>query len=104
MPQRLDAHRGGYRVDRFIVLMNGGYRALISGGGQARRVSPTGTPAAAWLGLTPKTLQRMRVTGDGPLYAKWGRLVATVTAEGFHGMIIAPSMHHTRMSVHGSGA
>lgn len=31
--------------------------------------------AAAWIGLSPKTLQRMRVTGDGPLYAKWGRRV-----------------------------
>ena len=32
-----------------------------------------------------------------------GRLVATVTAQGFHGMIIAPGMRHTKMSVHGSG-
>ena len=31
--------------------------------------------AAAWVGLSPKTLQRMRVTGDGPPYVKWGRRV-----------------------------
>ena len=28
--------------------------------------------AAAWIGLSPKTLQRMRVTGEGPPYVKWG--------------------------------
>ena len=31
--------------------------------------------AAAWVGLSPKTLQRMRVTGDGPPYVKRGRRV-----------------------------
>ena len=31
--------------------------------------------AAAWIGLSPKTLQRMRVTGEGPPYVKWGRRV-----------------------------
>ena len=31
--------------------------------------------AAAWLGLSPRTLQRMRVTGDGPPYVKWRRRV-----------------------------
>ena len=31
--------------------------------------------AAAWVGLSPRTLARMRVTGDGPPYAKWGRRV-----------------------------
>lgn len=31
--------------------------------------------AADWLGLSPKTLQRMRLTGEGPLYAKWRRRV-----------------------------
>ena len=31
--------------------------------------------AAAWVGLSPKTLQRMRVTGEGPVYAKWRRRV-----------------------------
>jgi len=29
-----------------------------------------------------------------------GRLVATVTAQGFHGMIIAPGRLHRKMSVH----
>ena len=33
------------------------------------------TVQAAWVGLSPKTLQRMRVTGDGPPYVKWGRRV-----------------------------
>jgi excisionase family DNA binding protein len=31
--------------------------------------------AAAWLGLTKNTLEKMRVHGDGPLYRKHGRYV-----------------------------
>lgn len=31
--------------------------------------------AARYLGISPKTLMRMRVTGDGPRYAKAGRRV-----------------------------
>ena len=31
--------------------------------------------AARYLGLSPKTLQRMRVTGEGPPYVKVGRRV-----------------------------
>ena len=31
--------------------------------------------AAAYLGLSPKTLIKMRITGDGPRYAKVGRRV-----------------------------
>ena len=31
--------------------------------------------AALYLGISPKTLMRMRVTGDGPRYAKAGRRV-----------------------------
>ena len=31
--------------------------------------------AAAYLGLSPSTLNRMRVTGDGPPYSKVGRRV-----------------------------
>jgi excisionase family DNA binding protein len=31
--------------------------------------------AAAWLGLTPNTLEKWRVQGGGPLYRKHGRYV-----------------------------
>ena len=31
--------------------------------------------AAAILGLSPRTLERYRVTGEGPVFAKLGRLV-----------------------------
>ena len=31
--------------------------------------------AAAWLGLTKNTLEKMRVHGNGPLYRKHGRYV-----------------------------
>jgi len=31
--------------------------------------------AATYVGLSPHTLNRMRVTGEGPLYAKAGRRV-----------------------------
>ena len=31
--------------------------------------------AAAYLGLSPKTLIKMRITGEGPRYAKVGRRV-----------------------------
>ena len=31
--------------------------------------------AGAYLGVSPKTLQRMRVTGEGPLYVKARRRV-----------------------------
>ena len=34
------------------------------------------TPAAAkYLGLSPRTLEKMRLTGDGPQYYKLGRAV-----------------------------
>ena len=34
------------------------------------------TPAAAkYLGLAPRTLEKMRLTGDGPQYYKLGRAV-----------------------------
>ena len=31
--------------------------------------------AAAWFGLTPNTLEKMRVNGNGPIYRKHGRYV-----------------------------
>ncbi|MBL4802210.1 MAG: helix-turn-helix domain-containing protein [Emcibacter sp.] len=35
----------------------------------------TQTEAGKYLRLSPRTLQNMRVTGDGPVYRKHGRLV-----------------------------
>lgn len=35
----------------------------------------TQTEAGEFLRLSPRTLQNMRVTGDGPVYRKHGRLV-----------------------------
>lgn len=35
----------------------------------------TQTEAGDYLRLSPRTLQNMRVTGDGPVYRKHGRLV-----------------------------
>ena len=37
--------------------------------------------AADYLGLMPKTLERMRATGDGPPYRKHGRYVRYTRAE-----------------------
>ncbi len=40
------------------------------------------TPAAAnYLGLAPRTLEKMRLTGDGPPYYKLGRAVVYDTRD-----------------------
>ena len=42
--------------------------------------------AAAYLGLSPSTLNRMRVSGDGPRYSKVGRRVIYDVADLDHWM------------------
>ncbi len=37
--------------------------------------------AAAWLGLSPRTLERYRVTGEGPKFRKIGRWVRYTVAD-----------------------
>ena len=37
--------------------------------------------AAALLGLSPRTLERYRVTGDGPVFSKLGRRVCYARAD-----------------------
>ena len=37
--------------------------------------------AAAILGLSPRTLERYRVTGEGPVFAKLGRMVRYARAD-----------------------
>ena len=47
-------------------------RAILAEG--CRRFVPT-TQAAGYLGLSPRTLEKLRVQGGGPTYAKFGRRV-----------------------------
>lgn len=47
-------------------------RAIPAEGG--RRFMPT-AQAAGYLGLSPRTLEKLRVRGGGPAYAKFGRRV-----------------------------
>jgi len=47
-------------------------RAALPEGG--RRFVPT-AHAAGYLGLSPRTLEKLRVRGGGPTYAKFGRRV-----------------------------
>jgi excisionase family DNA binding protein len=44
---------------------------------QARKQSPflTSEQAATYVGLSRRTLEKMRTTGDGPVYRKHGRYV-----------------------------
>ena len=70
-----------------------GERPTVSGGGQVtgtqgQRGTTNGycmfkkTPqAAAFLNLSPKTLERWRLTGNGPAYRKHGRVVVYAQAE-----------------------
>ena len=44
--------------------------------------------AARYLGISPKTLMRMRVTGDGPRYAKAGRRVPGLGIGGRYGNVL----------------
>ena len=46
-----------------------------------QRVYLSTPQAAAILGLSPRTLERYRVTGEGPVFAKIGRLVRYSRAE-----------------------
>ena len=41
----------------------------------------TTTEAAEWLGLSPRTLERYRVTGEGPKFRKIGRWVRYTVAD-----------------------
>lgn len=51
----------------------GDTRAGDTRGGEPRYLGTK--EAAAYLGLSPKTLEKLRVTGEGPPYAKAGRRV-----------------------------
>ncbi len=55
--------------------------------------------AAAYLGLSPSTLAKMRVRGDGPVYAKCGPRVVVYAVEDLDAYLTGRKRHSTSETV-----
>ena len=57
--------------------------------------------AASYLGLSPSTLAKMRLRGDGPAYSKSGPRVVVYAIEDLHAYLASRRRHSTSEEVRG---